>query len=117
MAIQDALVILEQRQNARKCVIIGNQWKVVVALARKIVDLQVVVCLGGFWERGMHCVVRVIPLPFGGRLVRVCIRIHLDGGRLEFGRGHDARAGAGTEAIIYDAGGEGAALGRRAEGC
>jgi len=48
MAVQHALVVAEQRQDVWKGVIVGNQWQVLIELACEVVDLQVVVRLGGF---------------------------------------------------------------------
>jgi hypothetical protein len=48
MAVQHALVVAQQREYVRKRVIIGNQRQIIFEMSYEIVDLEVIVRLGGF---------------------------------------------------------------------
>jgi hypothetical protein len=89
VAVEHALVVAKQREYVGQSVIVGDQRQVLVELACEVVDLQVVVRLGGFgeWRRGkVDSVVRRASLS---------LEIAVRHGRMVL-RGHVALAGRAT---------------------
>lgn len=112
MAVQDALVVAEQRQDGWKGVLVGDERQVVVEVAGEVVDLQVVVCLGSFgqWRRGRvgmagrRAAFALVVGRGGWRMVLRRVGGHADalahGGDVDVGHGESGRA---AEAV-YESG-------------
>jgi hypothetical protein len=83
VAVQHALVVAEQRQDVGQRVIVRDQGQVVVDLAHEVVDLQVVVRLGGFGQRRRRNVVGVV------RGAPLALEVAVEHGRMLLG-GHGA---------------------------
>lgn len=92
MAVEHALVVAEQGQDVGQGVVVGDERQVGVQVADEVVDLEVVVRLGGLWVwRGcVHVVVRAAPLALEvGRS-----RLRMAGmGHVEVGEGVGVVAG------------------------
>jgi hypothetical protein len=60
MAVEDALVVAEEGEDVGKCIVISNQWQVCVQVSDEVVDLEMVVRLGGFgvWRCCVHILMR-----------------------------------------------------------
>ena len=79
VAVQDALVVAEQREDVGQGVIVCEQRQVDVAVAGEVVDLQVVARLGGLvGGSGMHVVVRraALALEVLGELSSMVVVVH-----------------------------------------
>lgn len=102
MAVEDALVVAEKSEDVGESVVVGDEREVVVAMAGKIVNLEVVAGLGRFGQRrGMHRIVGRTPLAL--QVARVGVH------SLSFalGGGIDAGHGGGRRHLFMETGGGG----------
>lgn len=125
MAVQDTLVVAQQGQNVGQGVIVCDQREVVVKMSSKIVDLEMVVGLGGLWQwrgRRVHVMRRAaFALEVGRPWRRVVLRmlrghgevgrrVRLEGGHVVRGLvwpGQTVSGGSGRQRRRVEVGGDG----------
>lgn len=107
MAVENSLVVAKQREDVWQSVVIGDQRQVCVQVSCEVVDLEVVVCLGGLWVwRGcVHVLVRIAPfaLEVGRRVLHMVGVGHVEvdkGVRVVTGHVVRAEGGAGKNMAV-----------------